>query len=49
MNEWMKHQNTIFLFYTLSSKVTHKGWDCKDDLKLFKYENPKSKVFCLKK
>ena len=28
-------------------RVTHKGWDCKDDLKLFKYDNSKVKLSLL--
>ena len=28
----------------LRFRVTHKEWDCKDDLKLFKYDNPKFKL-----
>ena len=23
--------------------LTHKGWDCKDDLKVFEYDDPKCK------
>ena len=28
-------------------RVPHKGWDCKDDLKLFKYDNSKVKLSLL--
>jgi len=26
---------------TFNYRVTHKGWDCKDDLKSLKYDDPK--------
>ena len=29
----------IFVLYLQIYRVSHKGWDCKDDIKLLKYEN----------
>ena len=31
-------------FYSHKYRITHKGWDCKDDLKLFKYNDIKFKL-----
>ena len=31
-----------FLFISKRYRVAHKGWDCKDDLKLIEYDDPKS-------
>jgi len=31
-------------FFSLMYRVTHKGWDCKDDQKLLKYDNFKIKL-----
>ena len=30
--------------YINTYRVTHKGWDCKDDLKFFNYDDPKFKL-----
>ena len=34
----------LFLANSVNYRVTHKGWDCKDDLKLLKYDDLKVKL-----
>ena len=38
---------TSFSFKLILYRVTHKGWDCKGDLKLFQYDGFKIKYFAM--
>ena len=44
---FMKLKISLVMIYQEINRVTHEEWDCKDDLKLLNYEDPKVKLSLL--